>query len=91
MAKTKERKFIELALKSCGFSDEEGNFKKLEDIKNHLSEWKEQKNKCLDIIENMKDNIDQCNENIEAFEIIIHQVLVEEMKELNKGKKIIIT
>ena len=83
----KENKYIKIALKLLGWSDEDNEFKTYQDIKNFISEFKMTKATCLDQMEILKENIEKCDKQIEALQEILNQAEIEEFRAMNPKAK----
>jgi hypothetical protein len=85
--KKSEEKYIKIALDLLGWRDEDGLFKTYQDIKDLISQYKLTKQTCVDQIDILKENIEKCDEQIEALTDILNQSEIEEFREMNPKAK----
>lgn len=84
---SKKNKYIQIALESLGWSDPDNRFKTLQDIKDLISEYKMVKQTCIDQIDVLKENVESCDNQIEALTEIYNQSEIEEFRAMNPKAK----
>lgn len=84
---SKEKKYIKKALELLGWSDPDDKFKSFQDIKDLISEYKTVKQTCVDQIDVLKENVESCDNQIEALTEILNQSEIEEFRAMNPRAK----
>lgn len=80
-------KYVERAFSECGYNLL-ADINTVDDLHNYVKTKKEQISQAQQIIEDMKELIEDCNNDIAALEQIIYQVKVEKYKDLNPGVEV---
>ena len=70
-----------------GWIDDENKFKTYQDIKNIISEFKSLKTENEDTIEQCKENIERCENQMSALQEILNQAEIEEFRAMNPRAK----
>ena len=81
-------KYVERAFEECGYNLLD-DVNTLEDLKNYVKAKDDQLAQAEQIISDMKELIEDLNNDISALNSIIHQVKVERYKDLNPNAEVI--